>query len=179
MAVTSRLLKFSLDTSQILVTYKWRQNVTVHVSSKTVGTRNNYEHGILIRLDDKAKGHRMFIKRNKKILVSQYVRSIDAAKKSIEKDLCTGDDVLTHDTSDAEFTSSHSDFNLSDPNRDTIDVEFSVGENPSLAERRKCHLVTMRARYAGEAAMAIIPVKEPRSVEEAMALLERQTGLVI
>ena len=82
MAVTSCLSKQSLDTSPTLV--KWGQRASVHVKNKSMGTRKKCEHGIFIGSDDKVKGHRVFIKHAKKILVSQHVRSINSTKKGID-----------------------------------------------------------------------------------------------
>ena len=44
----------------------------------------------------------MFVKRIKKILVSQHVQSIDSSKKIIVKDLRAIDDVFIDNFSDAE-----------------------------------------------------------------------------
>ena len=68
----------------------------VHVKSKSMDTRKKCEHGIFIGYDDKVKGHRVFIKRTKKILVSQHVQSINSSRKGIDRDLSTVGDVSTY-----------------------------------------------------------------------------------
>ena len=66
-----------------------------------MGTRKKCEHGIFMGYDVKVKGYRVFVRRIKKILVSQHVQSINSAKKSINKDLCAIDDVHIDSFSDA------------------------------------------------------------------------------
>ena len=67
-----------------------------------MGTRKKCEHGIFIGYDEKVKGHRVFVKLIKKILVSQHVQLITSAKKSIDRDLQSTDDVLIDNFSSAK-----------------------------------------------------------------------------
>ena len=92
---------------------KWGQRVTVHVKSKFTGTRKKCEHGIFIGYDDKLNGHRVYVKRTRKILVSQHVQWNNSAKEGIDKGLSAGDDVPTYNNSDAEIIPRPSEDGLS------------------------------------------------------------------
>ena len=106
----------------------------------------------------------MFIKRTKKILVSQHVQSSNSAKKGIDKDLSAGDDVFNYNISGADNIPRLSGDGSSVSDCEEFGVDTNTGENQSLAERRERRHVSLPARYADGAAMVVVRVKEPRSV---------------
>ena len=130
-----------------------------------MGTRKKCEHGIFIGFDDKVKVHRVYIKRTKKILLSQHVQSINSAKTGIDNYLSAVDDRPTFNISDAESIPSQSENRLSISDLEDSRVDINAGEYQSLAERRERRHVTMPARYADGTAMVVVRVKEPRSVK--------------
>ena len=103
----------------------------------------------------------MYIKRTKKILVSQHVQSIDSAKKGIDKDPNAGNDAPAYNMSDEESLPSQSEGGSSISDCMESVVDSNTGKNQSLAERRERRHVTMPTRYADSAAMVVVRVKEP------------------
>ena len=86
---------------------KWGQKVTVHVKSKPMNLRKKCEHEIFIGYDERVKEYRVYIKRTKKVQVSQQIQPTDLPIVAQNKSSSGVDDLPTsgdHDENDCEQT---------------------------------------------------------------------------